>query len=552
MNFELLLRGPWRSAVLLGAVITLSSVSAPAFSDADELSGKVPFPRGLCAKSMPLEEIIDHLDSPDSIYLERTLDFQFDFPLSYHPRINFYLDYFTHQGRPVMERWLARSGRYEEMIRVRLRSEGLPEDFFFLALIESGFNPYARSRAGAGGIWQFMPYTGRIYGLNITYWADERRDPEKSTEAAIRYLKALYARFGDWTLAAASYNAGEGRIQRAIERTDTEDYWEMIDHTYLKLETRDYIPRMIAAAIICKNPGAFGFDGIQKEKPVHIETVTVPDATDLRVIASLCGSTFQEIKFLNPALLRWCTPPGQEFQVNVPAGKAEAFKTAYQNLPPEDRITFRRHVVGEGETLSVIAERYHTSIYPIMQMNGIRNKHRIIAGASLIIPVPLDRAPAVQRPKYAKARHRNIPSRPARPEKEDLDKKGLKGYTYVIQEDDTLWEISQRAGVNATEVKRWNNIRFHRSLKPGQEIVLYLPEDKARIIMNKLNRAHASLYGPPRPGQEITYTVRRGDNLWAIARRYSLRTSEIIAWNKLQPDTVIQPGDQLRIILPDE
>jgi len=540
----------WPALLGLGLIICFPWLGAGASSDEISLKPAIPV-HGLASKSLPLEDVLDELGTEDSIYLERSLDFQFDFPLSYHPRINFYLDYFTHHGRPVMERWLARSGRYEDMIRGRLRDEGLPEDFFYLALIESGFNPYARSRAGAGGIWQFMPYTGRRYGLEINYWVDERRDPVKSTDSAISYLQDLYARFGDWTLAAASYNAGEGKIQRAIKYSETEDYWEMIENSYLKLETRDYIPRMIAAAIIAKNPEAFGFNNIKKEKPLRTEAVVVPDATDLRVIARLCGCTYHELKILNPALLRWCTPPGERCEVNVPAGKAETFRVAYESLPARERVTFRRHIVHEGETLSVIAGKYRTSIYPIMQMNGIRNRHRIVAGKSIIIPVPLDRAPPVVRPTYARARPKR-PAAKAQPSSAELKARGLVATSYVIREGDTLWDISQRAGVSTTQIKGWNHIRYHRSLKPGDKIALYLPQDNERKLLTRLNQTGTILYGPPSPGREITYTVRRGDNLWAIARRFRLRATDIMSWNQLESDAVIHPGDELRILLPKE
>ncbi len=541
------------STAVASVLITVYLLGLPAraFSEPAGYGREACSARGLASKSLPPENVLEDMAFRDSVYLERTLDFQFDFPLSYHPRINFYLDYFTHQGRGTMERWLARSGRYEDMIRIRLRAEGLPEDFFYLALIESGFNPYARSRAGAGGIWQFMPYTGRKYGLDVTYWVDERRDPEKSTDAAIAYLKDLHKLFGDWTLAAAGYNAGEGKIKRAIEHTETEDYWEMIDHNYLKLETRDYIPRMIAAAIIAKNPAAFGFEGIERHKPVYTETVTVPDATDLRVIARLSGSTYEEIKLLNPALLRWCTPPGVACEVKVPAGKAETFRTAYAGLPANERITFRRHVVREGETLSIIAERYRTSMYPIMQMNALKSKHRITAGQSLIIPVPLDRAPAVVPPTYARTSPRKRSTLPP-PSPEELKAKGLAARTYVIRENDTLWQISQAVEVPASQIKIWNNISSHRRIRPGQKIVLYLPNDRAQHLMARLESLNAGAYGPPPPSEEITYTVRRGDNLWAIARRHSLSTTDIIAWNQLEEDQVLQPGQQLRLLLPKE
>ena len=494
-------------------------------------------------KSQPFYLSLDALRGADSSLRPDDLKLDFDFPLVYHPRIERWLNYFTvGEGREVFARWLARSGRYEEMIRQILREEGLPEDFLYLAMIESGFNPAAYSRARAGGIWQFMPSTGRKYGLSMDWWADERRDPEKSTRAAVQYLSDLYARFGSWHLAAASYNAGEGKIQRAIDTYETEDYWELLDYSFLRNETKDYLPKMIAAAIIAKNPERFGFTDVALEPPVEYETVPVSDATDLRVIARCAGATYQEILRLNPELLRWCTPPGRSWQVRVPKGTAETFQLAYAQVPPSQRVTFRRHVIRQGETLSEIAASYRTGVGAIMQVNGIRNPRTIRTGQSLIIPTPIGSAPAV----VASAPRPTPKKSPAPPPVAKNPPPGTKKVVYTIQSGDTLWAISLAYDVTVAQLKSWNGIRNHYELKPGDTVMVYTTQSEPLILASNPPAT------PPQNSSSITYTVRRGDNLWTIAQRFRLRIEDIQAWNSLERDHILQPGDRLQLFVAKE
>ena len=512
-------------------------------------------------KSQSIHDSLRVLSGANQGLKPEDLKLDFDFPLVYHPRVEFWLRYFTTgEGREIFARWLARSGRYETMIRQILRQEGLPEDLLYLAMIESGFNPSAYSRARAAGVWQFMPSTGRRYGLSSDWWADERRDPEKSTWAAVRYLHELYIRFGRWHLAAASYNAGEGKIQRAIDTFETEDYWELLDYPFLRNETKDYLPKMIAAAIIAKNPERFGFTDVTLEPPLEYDTVKVPDATDLRVIARCAGTTFQELLRLNPDLLRWCTPPGRSWEVHVPKGTADAFQLAFAELPRSERLTFRRHLVRPGETLSQVARSYHTSASVIMQMNGIKNVHKLRAGQALIIPVPAGAAPPVvaevERTPARKTAHRKTyAAAPAA--------KGAKKMSYTIQSGDTLWAISQAYGVSVQQLKAWNGIRNHYYLKPGETITLYSTQTRpVAVVAAEPSSRSKSPAGPAKnagknsasgkkpQGRATSYTVRNGDNLWSIAHRYRLQPEDIRTWNSLEQDHVLHPGDRLQLFLP--
>ncbi len=383
----------------------------------------------------------------------------FDIPIIINGKVEQFITYFQTRGRKVFSRWLSRSRRYIPLMKELLSEKGLPEDLVYLALIESGYNPRAYSRKKAMGLWQFRYNTGKRYGLKVDWWIDERRDPVKSTIAAALYLKHLFDRFECWYLAAAGYNAGEGKILRAIRRYKTEDFWELTKYPYLKRETKNFIPKMIAAALIAKSPEEYGFWDISYEEPIRFETVKVPDATDLRVIARASGTTYEELKRLNPELRRWCTPPNYpDYELKLPYGRKEIFLRNYSKIPPSKRITFRRHVVRSGETLSHIALRYRTNIGAIMRMNRIRNHHRIRAGRSLIIPVRGSKK--FERRKMAERLDGG---------KDLFDSKGPT-LVYTVREGDTLWDISRSAGIDVETLCRWNGIRNASRIYPGDRL----------------------------------------------------------------------------------
>ncbi len=258
-------------------------------------------------------------------------------PVVSNERVEAFIELFEGPQKQWMERALRRSGRYSQRMKQILREEGLPEDLVYLALIESGFNPYAYSRAKAMGIWQFIPGTGRRYGLVINWWIDERRDLEKSARAAAHYLKNLYGLFDDWYLAAAAYNAGEGKMQRAIRKYDSTCFWDLSQYRYLQRETKNYVPKFLAALTIAKDPGRYGFADVEYDAPLLYETVTVPDATDLAVIAKGCGKSLSLLNKLNPQLLRGCTPPDYpDYEVKIPLGTKESFLAYYSQLDPAE------------------------------------------------------------------------------------------------------------------------------------------------------------------------------------------------------------------------
>ncbi|NWG03820.1 MAG: transglycosylase SLT domain-containing protein [Syntrophaceae bacterium] len=317
---------------------------------------------------------------------------EFDIPIVINAKVEQFIQYFQTTARKAFSTWLSRSERYMTMMRSLLKENGLPEDLVYLALIESGFNPYAYSKSKASGLWQFIYPTGKRYGLRADWWIDERRDPEKSTIAAAKYLRDLFDLFDCWYLAAAGYNAGEAKIVKAMKRYRTEDFWELTKYRYLKRETKDYVPQMIAAALIAKDPGTYGFVSVDYEEPLHYEKVRVPEVTDLRLIAQACEVGLEEIKALNPELSRWCTPPNfPNYEIKIPYGKKELFLRNFELLCSGEKFLFKTHTVKKGETLLKIAQLYRIDLEPILELNRLNRKSRLSTGMNLLIPLPRGR-----------------------------------------------------------------------------------------------------------------------------------------------------------------
>ncbi len=454
-----------------------------------------------------------------------------------HPRVKFYIDYFTGAGRRTFQLWLDRSGIYEDLIKGLLKEHQLPESLFYLAMIESGLNPYARSRRGAGGIWQFMPKTARRYGLRVDFWVDERRDPEKSTLGAIAYLKDLYWQFGDWALALASYNAGEGKVARAVEKYNTDDYWELIQYPGLKKETRDYLPKMIAASIIAENPRAFGFRPPVKN-PLRYEKVKVGSPVDLRKVAEYTGTSLSELKRLNPALLRGITPPDSEYELKLPLGTKEKFLSAYRRLPPNKMLTYYAYKVKEGDSLWEICYRFGANLREVRELNRIYNPTRLRPGRILIIPCP-----------KGKVALKNITS-PASAKSQPTSLKNKIKVLYKVKSGDTIWEIARSAGVSIADIRRWNKVK--RSIRAGDELVLYLTSSQATAFRAWAESRQKEITSSSKQAIKKTYKVQRGDTLWEIALRYGVSPEQVMIWNQLGSKAVIHPGDELIILVPKQ
>ena len=386
----------------------------------------------------------------------------YDVPVVINAKVEHFIKYFQTRGRKHFVKWLERSTRYIPMMTEMLADGGLPEDLVYLSMIESGFNPRAKSRARAVGIWQFMRWTGKKYGLRVDWWIDERRDPEKATRAAIDYLGVLYDRFGSWYLAAASYNAGEGRTSRAIRRYKTDDFWTLASKKRAyRRETRNYIPKFIAAIIIAKDPASYGFTGLNYHDPVFYDTVEVADATDLRVIAKAAGVSVKELRRLNPELKRWFTPPKYPgYMLKVPEGTSAAFNENIKKVPARERLKFHTHRVRKGESLWGLSRLYNTPIKQIMYLNNLRSSRFIRAGKTLVIPTRPSSAKAYRKTAYKRGVSSTIAvASPA-------------SGAYIVRRGDTLWDISQRYDIKLDNILKWNNLNKRDTLFPGQRIFL--------------------------------------------------------------------------------
>jgi membrane-bound lytic murein transglycosylase D len=384
-----------------------------------------------------------------------------DIPLTMNSKVEYFLYYFQTRGKPSFSRWLSHSARYIPMMKEILRREGMPEDLVYVAMIESGFQMHARSWANAVGPWQFMPGTGRRYDLRIDQWIDERKDPVKATTAAALYLKELYALFkGDWYLATAGYNAGENKILRAISMYNTNDFWELSQGSYLKPETKQYVPKLLAAAIIAKDPARYGFGEIAYLTPIEYDTVTIPSRTNLDLAAKLSGTTYESIKELNPDLRHWCTPPNYpDYLLKIPKGSKLQFALEYAKIPEDQRFTERvlysRYKVHRRETLKSVARRFGTSPAALAELNGLNLKSRI-AGKSLLVPAK----------QSVDFNHEGRPVRSAKATNGSYEK------YYTVKRGDTLSSLAKRFDVSAKLLSAWNKLKRTVALKPGRRIII--------------------------------------------------------------------------------
>lgn len=383
-------------------------------------------------------------------------------------RVLEYLEFFQVDSRDRFEIWLARLGRYQGMIRERLRAKRLPEDLVYLSLIESGFSNTAVSRAKAVGMWQFMASTARLYGLTVDPWVDERRDPFRATEAAVNYLADLRERLGSVYLAAAAYNAGVGRIERGIDRlpgepdsVDDHTFFLLSDRRYLRRETRDYVPKLIAASLIAKQPDRYGFD-VEPLSPLEFDEVTMPDATGLDVVARLADTTVSALLELNPQFVRGVTPPARSVVVRVPRGTGTRVAERYDSLPVTERITFVDHYVSRGQTLTDIAKRYRVSVTMIDGANpGIRAR-ALRVGQRVIIPMSGRVVPASAWSVPPETRYRRVSST------------GANAGTHRVRSGETASEIARRYRVSLTALLNYNGLTMGSLIRPGD--VLKIPQ----------------------------------------------------------------------------
>ena len=390
---------------------------------------------------------------------------QHDLPIELNGRVLTALDYFQKgRGRNTMSVGLERVGVYRPMMERILMEEGVPLDLVFLAQAESAFLPRAISRAKARGMWQFISSRGKEYGLRQTWWIDERSDPEKSTRAAAKHLKDLYEEFDDWYLAMAAYNAGPVRIENALKKTNTTTFWELADKKALPKETINYVPTILAMAIIGRDPDQYGFS-VEPAPYLETERVSLEKATDLRVIAENLDVPVDQLKELNPHVLRWTTPPDDsEFELILPKGYSGMFADKIVSMPDNERIIWRYHNVKKGETLSVIARQYGVAINDLTQANRISVKSSLKIGQELLIPMSgSTRAPAPTATVVASKTSGAAKAAPASTTS-----------IYKVKRGDTLTSIAAKFNVTVNDLKKWNKLSSTR-LDVGQKLALAPP-----------------------------------------------------------------------------
>ncbi len=331
-----------------------------------------------------ISDVIAQSTAPESL---ETITAQTDIPMVMNEKVQYFINYFSGPEHDIFAKWLERSERYIPQMKRILRDNGLPEDLVYMALIESGFNTHAFSRSRACGPWQFIRSTAQLYHLKVNWWVDERRNPEKSTLAAALYLKNLYDTFGSWYLAEAAYNAGPLKVMWAMQKQKTDNFWKLADHRYLRKETRDYVPKLIAAAMIAKDPAAYGFKDLTYDKPLEDDTVVLHRQIDLHVAARLAHTTYDVIKQLNPELLRWATPPVPDYTLNIPAGTRKLFLADLDKLPRNELFSYKRYMIRKGDTLYMIARAYGVPVHELRVMNHIWDVRALHPGRDIIIPV---------------------------------------------------------------------------------------------------------------------------------------------------------------------
>jgi membrane-bound lytic murein transglycosylase D len=423
-----------------------------------------------------------------------------DLPLMMTDPVAGYISYFSTRGRGTLERALARSGRYQDMIQRVLKEEGVPQELIYLAQAESGFHPLALSRAGARGMWQFMASRAKGYGLERDWWVDERQDPEKSTRAAAHHLKDLYNEFGDWYLAMAAYNSGPGTVQSAVKRTGYADYWQLYKRNVLPKETRNYVPIILAVTIMAKNPEQYGLDKVVTEKPDAYDAVKIDYPVDLRLVAECIDASAITLQDLNPSLLRLTTPKDREFELHLPAGTKDRYLSAITAIPPDMRVWWRYHKVAPGDTLSSVASAFHTSRQAIVQANNLDGIENLRVESELIIPVAPGKHPADEIASYSR-----------------------RATTYKVRKGDTVQTVAENFGVPAAMVRRWNHLKSD-SVRGRRVLYIHQP------IAPDANEIHQAVASKSKSKNRLQVTekktvshhkVQPGETLSSIAKSHN-------------------------------
>lgn len=438
------------------------------------------------------------------------------------------------RNQQYMDRVADRARRYLHHIVTEVERRNLPGELAMLPVVESAYQPFAYSPARASGIWQFIPSTARLYGLRYSWWYDGRRDVVESTRAALDYLEKLHAEFsGDWLLALAAYNSGEGNVRKAIRRNRRAgkpvDFWSLP----LPRETRSYVPRLLAISAIVANPERYGVTLKPIPDDPYFAATPLDGQIDLALAAEMAEVSLEELYLLNPGFSRWATDPDGPHQLLLPVSAVAQFQQRLAELPADQRIRWHRHLIKRGDTLGTIAHKYRTSVSALKQANNLRGT-TIRKGRSLMVPMA-SRSLADYRlsADMRRSMRRRIPG------------SGNK-IIYRVRRGDSLWLIARRFGVSVNKLARWNGLSKRGVLRPGKRLVIWRGTAAVKAAKAKATKV-ASLESAPVPAVASVHVVRPGDNLWTIARRYRLSARSLAEWNRIDGDALLQPGQTLTL-----
>ena len=464
---------------------------------------------------------------PEDLWDRIRAGYQFDLDVD-QPRLKSQIRWYsTHLS--YLDRVSKRGERYLHYIVEELEKEGLPLEIALLPIVESGFDPFGYSHGRASGPWQFIPSTGHMYGLEQTWWIDGRRDIQLSTKAAIAYLKRLNKMFdGDWLHALASYNSGEGTVMRAIRKNKKAgkptDFWSLD----LPAETRAYVPKLMALAIIMKNPERYNYETYFIANQPYFEEVNIGGQMDLAQAADMAEVSIDEIYLLNPAFNQWATSPDGPHTLLVPIDSADKFRTKLATLPPKERVTWIRYTVQAGDNLGAVARDHNTTVAVLQDINKI-SSNLIRVGQQLMIPVAGQSAA-----NYTLSSHQRLLAKQSRSPSSSRVK-----VNYTIESGDSLWSIAKKYNTDTKTLARWNSMGLADPLFPGKKLVVWMkPETSSSksSIRSVVKR--------------VVYTIRSGDSLAVVANKFNVRVSDIRKWNpKVGSQKYVQPGDKVTLLV---
>lgn len=519
----------------------------------------------------PLAEISEKESSSDTVEanVERPYKSAYGVvSMDQNKYVDQWVKYFTGKGRKHMVRYLARSSRYLPMMKNTLRENGLPEELVYVALIESGFSPVAHSHANAVGYWQFIRGTGKRYGLRIDGLIDERRDPVLSTKAAAEYFKALYGIFGDWHLALAGYNAGENRIQRAVTRHYTRDFWKLVEkRRSFARETKHYVPKFIAAAMIAEQPEKYGFTDVEYQDPLSYDTVELKNPISLSRLAQNLNVEVEELKLLNPKFRGDYVPisRGSETVIRLPVGRANDALAAVPlsvSSEPVQVVTndYFFHRIRRGDNLSMIAKRYRTSVSKLRRLNNLSNRALLRVGSRLRVPDPGGGAIYTAEGEGPRSKVRRIQA-----------SLGGTKEVHVVRRGENLTTIARRYGTSVARLLKINNLSKRTTLKVGQKIRIIANSESSKEVRSatrrvasivrkeaaarkkksssKVAKANARANKATRVAAQSIHRVRRGETLLGIARKYNVRLSQLAKANSVKTNHEVRTG--YKLVIPE-